>query len=242
MTKEPLVVYWAPAVDINDGSWDLLYEEPVNLYSYLMSDKNPNRGLTNYLLCPSASRKFKKSYMITQPMDSSYFYDFTDKEKPVIAPLTQGALNCNVIRPSTINAGPTIEFSLRYIFFAEESLNARFTPPMFHPAKHTKYGTTIPGDMDIGSWFRPFPLEMQLWGDSGEINFEEGEPLFYVEFDTEREIILKRFSFDQELHNYAKHCVSFYNQEYSLIKRYNRFKVTKMNEMVLKAIKENTLD
>ena len=242
MTKEPLVVYWAPAVDINDGSWDLLYAEPVNLYSYLMSDKNPNRGLTNYLLCPSASRKFKKSYMITQPQDSSYFYDFTDKDNPVIAPLTQRALNCNVVRPSTINAGPTIEFALRYIFFAEESLNARFTPPMFHPAKHTKYGTTIPGDMDIGSWFRPFPLEMQLWGDSGEINFEEGEPLFYVEFDTEREIILKRFSFDQELHNYSKHCVSFYNQEYSLIKRYNRFKITKMNEMVLKAIKENTLD
>ena len=205
-----------------------------------MSDKNPNRGLTNYLLCPSASRKFKKSYMITQPQDSSYFYDFTDKDNPVIAPLTQRALNCNVVRPSTINAGPTIEFALRYIFFAEESLNARFTPPMFHPAKHTKYGTTIPGDMDIGSWFRPFPLEMQLWGDSGEINFEEGEPLFYVEFDTEREIILKRFSFDQELHNYSKHCVSFYNQEYSLIKRYNRFKITKMNEMVLKANKEKT--
>ena len=101
---------------------------------------------------------------------------------------------------------------------------------MFHPAKHTNYGTAVPGDMNIGSWFRPYPLEMQLWGNSGEIKFQENEPLFYVEFDTDKDIILKRFNFNQNLHNYAKHCTTFYNQEYSLIKRYNQFKRTKMNK------------
>ncbi len=240
--KKSLVVYWAPAVALENGSWDLLYPEPTNLYSNLMSDKNPNRGLTTYLLCPSASRKFKQTYVITQPHDSSYVYDFTDVNFPIITPTSKMHIGCEVRRPSSIKAGPTVEFHLRYIFFSEESLNARFTPPMFHPAKHTNYGTSVPGNMDIGSWFRPYPLEMQLWGQSGEIKFQEDEPLFYVEFDTEREIILKRFTYTDKLRSYAHHCVTFYNQEYSLIKRYNQFKRTKMNELVLKEIKENCID
>lgn len=240
--KDSITVYWAPAVAPVDGSWDLLYPEPTNLYSDLMSDKNPNRGLTSYLLCPAASNKFKRTYVITQPHDSSYFYDFTDEKNPIIAPTSKMSIGCEIKRAPTVKAGPTVEFYLRYIFFAEESVNARFTPPMFHPAKHTNYGTTVPGDFDIGSWFRPFPLEMQLWGNSGEIKFKEGEPLFYVEFDTDREIVLKRFSFTQELHNYAKHCVTFYNQEYSLIKRYNQFRRTKMNDLVLKEIKKNCIN
>ena len=240
--KNPLIVYWAPAVAPIDGSWDLLYPEPTNLYSDLMSDKNENRGLTNYLLCPSASSKFKKTYVITQPHDSSYFYDFTDKENPIIHPTSKMHIGCEVKRPATIKAGPTVEFYLRYIFFAEEPVSARFTPPMFHPAKHTNYGTCVPGTMDIGSWFRPYPLEMQLWGQSGEIKFKENEPLFYLELDTDREIILKRFQFTEKLHNYAKHCVTFYSQEYSLLKRYNQFKATKMNDLVLKEIINNTID
>jgi len=239
--KEPLVVYWAPAIASSDGKWDLLYPEPTNLYLDLMSEKNPNRGLTSYLLCPVASKKFKNTFVITQPHDSSYFYDFTDSDNPIVSPTSKMSIGCEVKRPATIKSGPTLEFYLRYIFFSEESLNARFTPPMFHPAKHTNYGTAVPGTMDVGSWFRPYPLEMQLWGQSGEIKFEEDEPLFYVEFDTDREIVLKRFNFTEDLHNYAKHCVTFYSQEYSLLKRYNQFKRTKMNELILKEIKNNVL-
>ena len=242
MTKEPLVIYWAPAVDPEQGEWNLMYPEPTNLYKDLMDDKNPNRGLTSYLLCPAASQKFKKTWSIGFPMDAEYTYDFTDIDVPVMEATTKEYVSFSVLRPHTINAGPTVEFAYNYIFFAEEPVNAVFTPPMFHKAKYTNYASTVPGNFDIGKWFRGFPMEVQVWGNKGTIKFEQDEPVFYVEFDTDRDVILKRFKYTTELANYSKHCRTFYNQEYSLDRRYDQFQKTKTDKLILKAIKENTLD
>ena len=239
--KDPVIIYWAPAVPPSYGNWSLLYHEPENLYNSLMDIKNPNRGLNNYLLCPAAAGTFKKTVVVRFPHDASYRYDFTNNKNEMSATSKQ-YINFNVKRAPTINVGPTVEFSMAYSFFCEEEIYARFTPPMFHPPKHTKYATVIPGQFNIGSWFRPYPIEMQFWGNSGEVIFEEDEPLFYVEFETDRPIVLKRFIFTEELNSLQSHCIKYYSREYKLSRRYDRFKKSGMNKLVAHEIKKNLVE
>ncbi len=241
MNKDELIIYWASAVPPEHGNWSLLYHEPEILYDNLMKQKNKFRGLNNYLLCPAAASTFKKTVVAQFPHDASYKYDFTDGKEEVV-PTSKQYINFNIKRAPTISVGPTVEFSMSYSFFCEEEINAKFTPPMFHPPKHTKYATVVPGRFNIGSWFRPYPLEMQFWNNSGEVIFEEHEPLFYVEFETDRPIKLQRFVFTDELQALQTHCIKYYSQEYSLLRRYAQFKKSGMNKLVLHEIKKNLVE
>ncbi len=240
-TNNELTVYWASAVPPTHGNWTMLYSEPKNLYKMLMDQRNPEREINNYLLCPAASGDFKKTFVTLFPHDASYKYNFENGNQEIF-PTSKEYINFNIKRNPTVLQGPTVEFSMAYSFFCEEDLIARFTPPMFHQPKHTRYATVVPGSFNIGSWFRPYPLEMQLWNNSGEIFFEENEPLFYVNFETERPIKLKRFVFTEEIHALQTHCIKYYSQEYSLTKRYNTFKKSDMHKLVLHEIKKNLID
>jgi hypothetical protein len=246
MSKET-TVYWAPQVTWEVGGlgeWSMLYPEPTNLFNDLAKLRQPNAGTKTFLSCPSSSKEFRNSFVFKNELDSHYAYDFTD-DKQDLFPVSQTYLNAEVRRNPTISTGPLININLYYIFFAEESLTASFTPPMMHEPNYTKYGTVIPGKFDIGQWFRPYPLEMQMWHDKGELILKEDEPLFYVNFETDQKINLKRFKYNATLHSYADHCsntAKVWGMGVPLEKRYQRFKQSKMREMVLKEIKQNLLD
>ena len=111
-----------------------------------------------------------------------------------------------------------------------------------HIGNALKHKVSVPGRFNIGSWFRPYPLEMQFWNNSGEVIFEEHEPLFYVEFETDRPIKLQRFVFTDELQALQTHCIKYYSQEYSLLRRYAQFKKSGMNKLVLHEIKKNLVE
>jgi hypothetical protein len=128
---------------------------------------------------------------------------------------------------------------MQWIFFAEEPLVADFTAPYFHKPNYLKYGSIIPGEMDIGLWFRPYNAEIMTWDNSGEIVFLENEPLMYVKFNTEKKINLIKFNMNNNLRKYAEACVYSpvaYGANMSLSKRYERFKKSKLNELVLNEI------
>jgi hypothetical protein len=119
-----------------------------------------------------------------------------------------------------------------------------FTPPMFHQPKYTQYGSVCPGEFDIGQWYRPYPLEMQMWGDKGIINLEHNEPLFYAEFKTDKKINLIRYRMTNRLSSYVNHCVdttNYWGKGLGLQERYNRFKVSSMRELILAEIKDNLI-
>jgi hypothetical protein len=117
-------------------------------------------------------------------------------------------------------------------------------PPMFHEPRYTTYGTIVPGEFDIGCWFRPFNVEIQLWKPAGELVIEEGEPLFYMQLQTEKKVVLKRFKTDNELIAYAlsgAESPNKYGKRLPLVDRYKRFKETSMRELVLQGIEKNLI-
>jgi hypothetical protein len=247
--EKDLVIYWAPAIGSSNESdkWlkahgNLVYPDPKSLHSDLMSEKNPDRGPSTYLSCAAAVSSFNRTAVFYNSIDCSYEYNLKDLENPIIDPKDIRYLNFALRRPPALLDRPTVEFQLRYMFFCEESVEMSITPPMFHRPRYTKYATAVPGQFDIGRWFRPFVFEIQLWEAEGEIIFEAGEPLFYAKFSTDRNIKMQRFVSTEQLESYSATSVNFYKNEKSLPKRYDLFESTSMRELVLKEIKNNLVE
>jgi hypothetical protein len=220
MNKEPLVIYWSPAINLSSSSIgeEMLYPEPTNLLHDLIKIRNKDSGPSSFFSCPAASGRMKKTFVFRNSLSSSYHYDFTDKE------------------------GGSIVLGLRYIFFSEEPVLGYISPPMMHEPKYTKSATAIPGAFDISKWFRPFVMEVQTWKTQGDIFIEEDEPLFYFEAATEREVVLKRFEVNDKLMRYLDGCVQApakFGRYLPLRDRYKKFTESRMNDLVLKEIKNN---
>jgi hypothetical protein len=241
-----LTVYWAPAFNPDDQKdpWlrahgSLVYPDPKSLHSDLMSEKNPDRGPSTFLSCAAAVSSFNRTAVFYNSIDCTYDYDLSDVDNPKVDPKDERYLNFFIRRPPALLDKPTVEFQLRYSFFCEEPLEMSITPPMFHKPRYTRYATAVPGQFNIGKWFRPFVFEIQLWEPKGTLSFEAGEPLFYAKFDTDRKIKMQRFVYTKQLEMYSATSVNFYKNEKSLDKRYDLFESTSMRELVLKEVKNN---
>jgi len=246
-SKEPLVIYWTPGAFVDRGEEDwhnmygsTVYPDPKNLHSSLMKEKNPERGPTTFISCPAALNTFRKTFVFYNNKACTYQYDLKNLEKPVFKPEGEDYLNYAIRRPPALIDKPTVEFQLRWIFFSEESVEIDITPPMFSPPKYTRYGTCVPGQYDIGRWYRPFVFEIQLWEPEGVFTLEKDEPLFYATFFTDRPIILKRYIYTEEMNTIAKKLIAS-SLKKPLQDRYDLFTSTSQRELILKKIKENLL-
>jgi len=241
----PLVVYWAPVISSSeDGEWNMLYPEPTRLWESIMKDKNPARGSTTYTSCPAAVHQFKNTFVFKNALESIYSYDFTQPGAEYMQPTSSTYLSCELTRPPAVLTGPTIDFKLKYVFFAEEPVTATFTPPIFSKPKYFQYASVVPGKMDIGSWFRPYTLEMQLWDSKGTLTLEDDEPLFYIDVNTDREVTLKRFKMTSNLIAIIDHCTKstdWMGRGTPLVERYRKFRASRTNDLVLQEIKNNLL-
>jgi len=245
----PLIIYWTPgavedasAEDWNNTHGHLIYSDPKSLQADLMEEKNPQRGPTTFLSCPAAKKTFKKTFVFYNAMSCSYTYDLTDRSDSKFIPEQERHLNFAVRRAPALMDKPTVDMQLRWLFFSEESINTEITPPMFHRPKYLNYATPVPGEYDIGSWFRPFNFELQLWEPKGRLVFEDNEPIFYITFNTDRDIILKRFVYTNTLSVITRNLINSHHNEPSLEKRYELFNKTSSREIVLKEIKKNLLE
>ena len=248
MSKKTLEVYWSPNFlrALDEENWNMLYPEPTSLFSELMRDKAPERGVASYLSCPSVGgRVLKNIFVFRNPIESQYMYDFTDPNAQIFTPVSNTFISFEQERPRSILQGPTITFHLQYNLFAEEPVMMSFTPPYFHRPKSMMYGAVTPGKMDIGRWYRPLNVEMQLWENKGIVKFEENEPLFYIEIDTDKEVILKRFKCTSELNAISKHCIAYTHwmgRSVPLEKRYEKFVKAKTDKLVLQEIRKNLVE
>jgi len=241
MKTNPITIYWAPAT--TDQSWNLMYDEPTNLYSELIKEKDPLSKKSSFFSCPVVSGRMKNTFIFKNNIRTVCNYDFTNKDNPIVE--SKEGIGANFYKHSGLKDGAYINFSISWIFFSEEPITAFLNTPMMHRPKYLKNGVFPFGGYEINKWFRPFNAEMQMWDTKGTIVIEEDEPLFYLELLTDRPIILKRFKMSDELIKYAQGCVGApknYGFNLPLIDRYKRFLSTKTDKLVLKEIKKNIID
>lgn len=243
--KDFITVYWAPATSQNleyHHEINMLYPDPENMYSYLVSKRSEFDQSVSMLTCPAFKDKMKKTFVFKNSIESHYSYE-TNKEGDVaLTVLRQFSPPISRQRVPGLDFGPSLVIETPYIFFADSDLEMNFSQPTFHPQGYTKYGSIIPGRFNIGAWFRPYSFEIQMWNKSGELFVKEDEPIFYAECLTNKNIKLVRFKYTKKLAIYAQHCVdapAIFGPNLPLLKRYKKFKESRMHDMILKEIKEN---
>jgi hypothetical protein len=246
--NKDLIVYWSPPITTYDGEIidrSFLYPKPESIFLDKSRQKSKlSMPHASFFACPAVNKKMQNTIVFSNSVNSSYHFDFTDIENKVVESVPN-SLDISVLRNPILDSGPCLSIGLSYMLFAEESVNAFFTPPYFHEAKYTKYGAVMPGEFDIGQWFRPYHIDLQMWNNKGNLVIEDGEPLFYVEFKTDKRIKLKQFNMNKTLTSFSNSCVDvtrIFGPGQTLKSRYDRFKQVGMRDKVLTEIKKNLVE
>jgi hypothetical protein len=242
-----ITVYWADALSFEvkeHRKFNMLYQEPENMFSYLKSKRSVFDQSNSMLVCPAFKNKMKKTFFFKNSVECNFLYETNDRGEVYLQDQKAFPEDVRSIRTPGLDFGPTIFVNVPYIFFADSDLEASFSQPIFHPQGYSKYASIIPGNFNIGSWFRPYSTEFQMWNKSGEFIIKEDEPIFYVEFLTDKKIKLVKFKYTKELMTYAQHCIDappIFGNNLPLVKRYKKFKDSRMRDLILKEIKQNIL-
>jgi len=230
-----LEVFWAPYQDDHkNNNWNILYSNPENLYDNLI--KNKSDESKTFFVCPSFKSLSKKIYFFENPI--STHVKILDNE---ILPISKNYINVSRRQENSLNGNSLINYALPVIIFASESVDITLTSPYFSYAPHTAYGQIVPGKVNIGKWFRPINFEFNCYSD--EFKIEEGEPLGYINFDTDKKIKFHRFMMDETLFGISNtnSQSSAWEKFVPLKKRYERFMKTNTRELTIKNIKRNLI-
>lgn len=246
--KNEINVYWSPWWQINQNvNYDIFYHEPQNVYLDISKNFTPPTETKNFIQCPAVMNMLSKHYVIFSKTDIDLTIDidengniknfgFSDPQKT--------AIGGTLAHSPTLNNQFLIELSMSLLFFSEESLKASIMSPFFHKTPHSNYGAIVPGEFDIGKWFRPINLEFNMWPNETRLKIDSEEPLAYINFNTDSKIIFKRFSFNQKLFEIAATLVRYKDKPRwrNLDFRYKRFEESSMKKIIMKEIGDNLVE
>ena len=243
--KEPITVYWAPAQFLLDQeSWNFVYQEPTSVskefYDSLHRDTDSSK-------CPAARFFYYNTYSINSTVEDKFTFPpgllqdlYYSDEIHVRLPVNSN-VSIEKTRQNEMQGHVNLSYNLVWFFFSEEDLTMRFSAPYFPASSPMKGARLASGSFDIGKWLRPVNLEYYVPLDVEEFVVEEDQPLAFVEFDTDRPIVLKRFNMDNRLANIVTEVVE--SDRYSFLRnlkdRYKLFQKTKMRDVILAEIKKN---
>ena len=242
------IIYWAPAYQSRDH-YDLnhLYATPKSIYEEIAIHKAPLKDVVSddYLRCPATSKFLKNTFVVRAPVDTHANLNFkTSRANHVIdSPADERTYKVKLNfthQPTLINRN-LIDYSHPILFFSEEeSMIATLTSPYFEKVSSYDYGTIIPGQFDIGKWFRPMNFEFQLWEGVDSIKISAGEALGYINFQTDKKIILKRFNTTRDMDKLISSIldVSPFKKFARLSDRYKVFEQSQSKQKILKLIQK----
>lgn len=239
MSNETLI-YWAPAFENNQPiDWNILYTDLESLHDSLRDKKSDTRPNQNFFYCPAFTNVTKSTFTVRNPIQSH----FKIQNQNEVIPTSKNHISSTIFHPPSIENCATMIYGLKWIFFSEEDVEMTLTSPYFSQSQHLQYGSVVPGRIKINSWFRAINLEFNLWPNVNEFKVEENETIAYFNFNTDKNIKLVRFEMNQKLHQYSNAGIqsTVWESWVPLKKRYDRFKKSRMNELVLKEIKNNIL-
>lgn len=251
--KDYITVYWSPAPFVSEEfSWNQLYAKPINLLSELLAHRNienKTKAGQNMFGCPAFTDAMKNIVVVKNVIESTINMERlmptpNNYQYPMVFN-DAALLQVKVQREPSIMDYTNIMYNMGWLFFADEPLVARFTAPYF-PASSPAEGVILStGEFDIGTWYRDFNLDYHVPPKIKELIFEEDQPLFYIDFKTDKKIIFKRYTVTKTLRNIANEAAESrerYGAFKSLTNRYLVSKKTMLPELILTEIKKNVVE
>jgi len=242
--KEKITVYWSPwSIPEKTDHMMLIDFKPTPLMLDIQKRRAKNLKIPstnfvaggNYQACSALHTFIKNMFILKSPISAEIKLD----ENGTI--IDSDLSIWFVERMSSIENSFSVDLDVGWLFFSEETLGLEITSPYMHKTTHQDYGFTPAAQMDISSWFRPLPAIFQLWENVKELKIQKDDPIFYIKFNTNKEIEFKRFVITQSIFNKTLACTQYKNnfKFQSLEKLYKIFNSNGLRDQVLKEIKEN---
>lgn len=244
--KEKTIVYWAPGYYNSDTeSWELLYEEPKSLLPEFISKRKAKSEMS---VCPSVKNILQNTFVVKSTLEDNILLpnlseiESADPSKFKEKVLGDSKVAMIHLRPTSFDGYVNVSYNLKWLFFSEDSLQVRLTPPFFPESPLCSGSIFSVGEMDIGKWFRPMNLDYHIPEKTSEIIIKEDQPLAYFQFLTDKKVILQRFNMTPKLLSLSKEMSNAsqrYGRGWSLNKRYALANKSSVRKIILSEIKKN---
>lgn len=235
-----ITVYWSThAHPDRQTKVNLTWLPPTPLITTLSTAHESTQTRGNYRLCSGAQSIFKNTYTLIHPKTSTVLLT-----GDVSSPTPVSFDGPWIAHTAALKNRYRVDYDYGWVFFCEESLHIKTTPPYMHNTSDQKSGFVSSGTYDIGKWFRPIFLSYILWEGESSLTVTESHPAIYIEFLTNKKVILKQFEQTPELTSMAvqtgEMVMDFPLK--GLDYWYERFQKSHRKSRILKLIKENLLE
>jgi hypothetical protein len=235
-------VYWAVSNYTQGATISrslYLPPEPLTV-TRVLTDIDTDSQKNNFRICPSFKDHLKNTYALRFPID----VDLEFNEMGLSSTLDQRILNDFVFVRNFTSTQKFMGFSIRYIFFAETPLKMSLTHPYMSDNQFSKETRVVPGEFDIGRWFRNTDLAFLMT--QSKLSVKRGDDFSYIKFLTDEPIELVRFEFTPELNRIQGDLLaskaSLLGRSPKLSYYYEIFKNSSYRSRILKEIKTNILE
>ena len=245
-SKDEIVVYWGPPYrKDNDHSidWNMFYPDPEELLPEFKKDRIKEVRQNSLVYCPAFNDNYKNTFLVRNVVDSKFTWNDTEKMWEIPTKFqVHPALG---VRMPYMENRMALITGMVWLFASEEPLEMEVIPPYMHQTEASKYGVVVSGKFDIGSWYRPVMAEYLLWEGVDRLQIKEDDPYFYIRFNTDKKVVLKRFANNEDIY---KHTVSIVQTKYifgklpALDKLYRYFAKTKTKQIMLQKIKNAVIE
>ncbi len=255
---KPITVYWStPSYLENESSWHFLYREPESLFKnvYKIHSDTIDKKETLFA-CPAFNDHASNVFVFSSAIDDTiniqdgvldnFLYRKKDVGSEQLVIPTDSKLILRNARQSSLTGYVSVSYNMSWILFSDEPLVAKFIAPYYPQTSPCEGSLLSVGKFDIGKIYRPFQLDYHIPLKTKQMVFKKEDPLFYVEFETDRPIIFKRYEYSFKLDRVVKEVIKTYSQMFGqripLSKRYEDAKMAKIPELVLSEIRKNLVE
>ena len=133
-----------------------------------------------------------------------------------------------------------IQFKFNEWVFSDKSLNMSLVPCYMSKNNFTESSIFLPGTYNINKWFRP--INCGFIQTKKYIEIKEGDPLYYIKFETEEPLKITPFRMTDRLQELSDYCsmVKGRKKGKNLAYLYEKF-TNKIQKTVLKEIKKSII-
>jgi hypothetical protein len=253
MNKDKLVIYWAPGQFTSEDphSWNQFYSAPLPVSSRVLSMKSPDAGGRSIFACPAYAESLTNVFEVSANHDEkvtipSIFFEQPPTQYPFTLPV-DSVLSLELPRESSFKDYLDVAYNMSWLFFSEEPVKVRFTAPYFPNKSPSKDALLALGEFDIGVWFRNFNLDYLIPKGSYDFSIQSGDPLFYLQVFTEKDVVFKRFIHTPSTQKLAEEYAQLGNLRKKKLgvnfsKRYEISKSAQLPKLVLNEIKKNVVE
>jgi hypothetical protein len=155
--------------------------------------KSRDKG-AEYLKCPAFQDYYKNCFLIKSPVDLTIKVENINGTKIITTKeYDQDFFNKNVdARLDQNSTYSMLSLKFHYVFFSDEPVMLEQLEATMHKTKMSNNINLITGTYDISKWIRVVEFAVEILDDKKPIVIKRGDPLYYVRFVTDKNVVLTR--------------------------------------------------